>query len=753
MITLDESLYIGKGWHKRTYLHPQDPHKCIKIVYRLPMDDVTRELRYRELLEKRNQHPPMLTNYYGTVETNQGLGYIYEFVRDYDGKPSVSVRHILEKANTSPSQENIALKDRVMVKFKQDLFQNPILITDIDPENFMVQWTGPDSFQIRCIDNIGAHSKYPIGLYVPALLVKKLKKKWQYLEDNQHTFFPKSTHTNISPISTTSFSYKDFFGGNTLLLIVPHEDDEINTAGATIYGAAQEGMQVICAFVTNGDWEFDGRVRLQEAITMSGEMGLNDANIVFLGFPDGGPQAQASVYMNRKDLIISSGRKETYGLPTHPDFSTQVFGKPTAYTYDGLCQNLGELILHYQPDAIIATDYDLHTDHRMTSIMVEETIGRMIQEKRLARLPRVFKNFAYGTGYETVEDFYKDNLLSTVMNPQVLSNPSYTTTNPSLAWKDRLRLPVPDDCRCLDLLENPLYKAMYSHISQEGYKRASRLINGDAVLWERRTDNLALQASVSTSSGNAHRINDFILLSTQDIRTDDVKPADYLWSPDQSDENKQITLSWDSPQSIDELTLYGNIDRDNRVIKILISDDIGHTENYNLPQWYPSGHTIPWPHKESTSKLSIKIIEWTGPQAGFSEIEIFTKRNLYPYLQITMNDHFAYQWLHFPFTTYPHVDVYCQGLDTNTLQWFVNNKPIAYKDINQFLKRGPKEITIRCQTPDASTWSEITFTKVSILGKIRKISQHARNFLRYQRSRYKSKKQAKELEKQYLHKY
>lgn len=47
MIILDESLYIGKGWHKKTYLHPEDENKCIKIVYRLPMDDVTRELRYQ----------------------------------------------------------------------------------------------------------------------------------------------------------------------------------------------------------------------------------------------------------------------------------------------------------------------------------------------------------------------------------------------------------------------------------------------------------------------------------------------------------------------------------------------------------------------------------------------------------------------------------------------------------------------------------------------------------------------------------
>ena len=44
------------------------------------------------------------------------------------------------------------------------------------------------------------------------------------------------------------------------------------------------------------------------------------------------------------------------------------------------------------------------------------------------------------------------------------------------------------------------FKAMASHVSQQAYKRGSRLINGDQIFWKRRTDNIALYADITVSS-------------------------------------------------------------------------------------------------------------------------------------------------------------------------------------------------------------------------------------------------------------
>lgn len=51
-------------------------------------------------------------------------------------------------------------------------------------------------------------------------------------------------------VQNSSFSYRQLCGDNGLMVIVPHEDDEINLAGALIYGARKEGVPVKCVFIT-----------------------------------------------------------------------------------------------------------------------------------------------------------------------------------------------------------------------------------------------------------------------------------------------------------------------------------------------------------------------------------------------------------------------------------------------------------------------------------------------------------------------
>ena len=80
---------------------------------------------------------------------------------------------------------------------------------------------------------------------------------------------------NFDKDSDSSFSYTSFFGGCKLLVIVPHQDDEINVAGSTIIGSIEEGLDVSLAFMTNGDWEYDVPLRNNEAIDAAKILGLS----------------------------------------------------------------------------------------------------------------------------------------------------------------------------------------------------------------------------------------------------------------------------------------------------------------------------------------------------------------------------------------------------------------------------------------------------------------------------------------------
>lgn len=75
-------------------------------------------------------------------------------------------------------------------------------------------------------------------------------------------------------------SYKNIFQGHDAMIFVPHEDDEINVAGAAICGLRQEGFRVLCVFATNGDRSFLAETRIREAAAALGKLGVPYEDII-----------------------------------------------------------------------------------------------------------------------------------------------------------------------------------------------------------------------------------------------------------------------------------------------------------------------------------------------------------------------------------------------------------------------------------------------------------------------------------------
>ena len=90
---------------------------------------------------------------------------------------------------------------------------------------------------------------------------------------------------NFTEIGKTNNSFlKESAAGQKVLVIVPHEDDEINLAGSMIYTYVQKGAEVYCAFTTNGDYSFAASTRLYEAEQSLQKLGVT--KIFFLGYGD-----------------------------------------------------------------------------------------------------------------------------------------------------------------------------------------------------------------------------------------------------------------------------------------------------------------------------------------------------------------------------------------------------------------------------------------------------------------------------------
>lgn len=78
----------------------------------------------------------------------------------------------------------------------------------------------------------------------------------------------------------------EFYKNKNVMIIVPHQDDEINVAGATIKNYVDGGSEVTVVFTTNGDYYGLGEIRINEAINAVGKLGVKPENVVFLGYGD-----------------------------------------------------------------------------------------------------------------------------------------------------------------------------------------------------------------------------------------------------------------------------------------------------------------------------------------------------------------------------------------------------------------------------------------------------------------------------------
>lgn len=181
VLTINEELFIGSGGHQATYIHPIDATKCIKIPHTPDDGDVRKEMRYRKSCASKLEKSRLVTEFFGTVETNLGLGYIFERVLDYNGKTSRDMKNFLPK--TKPDTATLQKIWTILLNFKSDFLHENIAIVDTDIENFMVQETAPGAYRVRIVDNIGTPVLIPLVYWFEFAAAWKAKRYWNRIVD------------------------------------------------------------------------------------------------------------------------------------------------------------------------------------------------------------------------------------------------------------------------------------------------------------------------------------------------------------------------------------------------------------------------------------------------------------------------------------------------------------------------------------------------------------------------------------------
>lgn len=481
-----------------------------------------------------------------------------------------------------------------------------------------------------------------------------------------------------------TFSYRKFFHGNTLMVMIPHEDDEINIAGSLICGAREEGMQVICVFVTNGDYQYIPDVRIREVVRALAVLGVPQENIIFLGYPDGGGHGEYSVFMHgRKEPVQAHGRTETCGGEGIPEFCAAESGVHHEYLWENLLKDLEAVILKYLPDGIAAIDWDTHPDHRMCSLAFDRVMGKILNDKGAAWQPVVLKAFAYATAFEGLKDFYQVNLTSTKLNPgKVLTKGK--PDNPNFSWDRRVRLPVPESCRTQDLGKNKIFHALTCHMSQKAMRRAEQIINGDQIFWEKRTQNLCFLGRVSASSGDSRYLHDFCMMNTDDIVNRETVYSEYLWEPDQEDRKPWCRCEFETPQDIGASVFHGNIGNTGRILEGRLTFSTGYQVSVGALPENGDELYVRCPVQKGVKWVQFDILKREGPHAGLSEWGLLPcgGRDM-PLLKICANDDFAYEWI---MESGNPIEINAYNPSGKDLQWFLNDRPAELREINKICR-------------------------------------------------------------------
>ena len=428
----------------------------------------------------------------------------------------------------------------------------------------------------------------------------------------------------------SSYFQSSFISDKKALVLVAHQDDEVNLAYGVVDALVQAGSGVTIAFSTNGDSEGPAATRVAEAVEVAALMGVSADNVVLLGYGD---HTVPPFFLCEPDQVRVSeaGYSQTYGASGIMDYHTLCFGEPADYTRASFEYDIEQLILNLRPDIIFVSDTDDNIDHVSLSQSFDGVMGRLHKENP-GYQPFVFKGFAYEYAWHGNADFYHNLTLLSAQTSWMET--SYHT---AYAWAERIRFPLPNEYLGYTLRSSKLRELLLAYQSQNAVLKQNGLLNSDRVFWERRTD--ALWAAVTASSGDASLLQDFIIGDTREA------PLGTCWRPDATDAQPEIRFAWQTPQDVKELVFYDAPAPAGDILKVRVTDDGGHVVDYELPNGTgePCRLTL---EATGVHSLTIRILESAGDTVGFSEIEVLPEREMATqWIQLTdQEENFLYEY-------------------------------------------------------------------------------------------------------------
>lgn len=508
--------------------------------------------------------------------------------------------------------------------------------------------------------------------------------------------------------------YDSQFKNKKVMVIVPHEDDDLLISGQVLRLCTKDGADVRVVFATNGDKRVSAYTRQSEACNALEKLGIPREKVIFLGYPDG-----TQLYVGKKAFSFSSGWDHTYAGKGFKDYHFDRFGTHAKYTAENMVDDIESVVLEYRPDYILAIDFDTHTDHRGVSISFEKAMERILK-KESGYTPKVLKCFGYSLAWKSKPDFYALNIKSTVMQDREKNNdPSYETDVPQYRWNNRVRLPIDKKSFSHSILRCSEYKALSEHLSQYAYCYSERIINGDSVYWNRRTDSLTYNADISVSSGDASLLNDFRLIGVGNRTAGpNVKLENCVSRFDKNDAQKTVTVKFDSPKTVSCVSLYDNFGLNSNILGGVITFSDGSKVEVPALNADGSETRVVFEPKHNITSFTFKVTEYEGV-AGLDEIEAFENADYdmgfsLIKLKNADTDDYIYNYLITPDEKSLNLGVYLSNPNAGYTIKIIEGDSVKLEGNTLVFDDDFEKCTVRAElNGDPSTYDQITVKRLS----------------------------------------
>lgn len=375
-----------------------------------------------------------------------------------------------------------------------------------------------------------------------------------------------------------------FFARKKILIVVPHQDDEINLMGGLLPLLVEAECDVHLVYATNGDYSFETGIRVKEAIEAVKRLGILKTNICFLGYPDSSRRYGSHIYYANLSPLGVRGKNVTSGVSYHPEFCYQKEGVHHSLTCENLLMDMKNVLLDVQADIIFCVDNDIHSDHVATSLVFEKALGEIIFADGNTYWPFVFKGFTYGTAWNAQKDFYNYPMLPT-LKPNKVTNYDVDgeLDNPYYSWDERLRFPVSKRAIIPLARQNVLTYAMLAHKSQIMIGHLEQIINSDVVFWQRHVCFWKYVKTIKVSSGEVKFLQHFNLFDVGNIG-DEEEAMDFnnsLFKFSDGDVEKRITFSFSESINLRGFKFFFGIYDELEKPEVFVNGEI-RVVNYNL---------------------------------------------------------------------------------------------------------------------------------------------------------------------------